>query len=168
MAQEEISFNLVLNGRSIRAEVDATKLHKILEICDMAPSLSLSGGLQIFEIYQIKNEDLNRRLVTASNDQIFISEVPLVLVFCANSSRSAQRFGERSNLFSVQDATIAAAYALGLSTVWVGPFDEEKVSAILNLPKDHRPIAILPIGYANENPKEKTTRSSNDLVQTIM
>jgi nitroreductase len=77
-------------------------------------------------------------------------------------------------LFSVQDATIAAAYAqlavcaLGLSTVWVGAFDEEKVSAILNIPKDHRPIAILLIGYANENPKEKTTRSSNDLVQTIM
>jgi len=39
----------------------------------------------------------------------------------------------------VQDATIAAAYAqlavcaLGLSTVWVGALDEEKISAILNL-----------------------------------
>jgi hypothetical protein len=54
----------------------------------------------------------------------FISEAPLVLVFCANPSRSVQRFGERSKLFSVQDVTIAAAYAqlavcvLGLSTVW--------------------------------------------------
>jgi nitroreductase len=176
MAQEVKSFNQVLNERrSIRAfrnnaEVDATKLHKILEICDMAPS---SGGLQTFEIYQIKNENL-KRLVRASNDQTFISEAPLVLVFCANPSRSVQRFGERSKLFSVQDATIAAAYAqlavcaLGLSTVWVGAFHEEKVSAILNLPKGHRPIAILPIGYANENPKEKTTRGPNDLLQIVM
>jgi FMN reductase [NAD(P)H] len=89
----------------------------------MTPS---SGGLQTFEIYQIKNEDLKRRLVTACNDQTFISQAPLVLVFCANSSRSVQKFGERSKLFSVQDATIAAAYtklavcALGLSTVcWI-------------------------------------------------
>jgi nitroreductase len=142
MAQEVKSFNQVLNGRrSIRAfrnnaEVDATKLHKILIICEMAPS---SGGLQTFEIYQIKNENLKRRLVGASNDQTFIFEAPLVLVFCANPSRSVQRFGERSKLFSVQDATIAAAYAqlavcaLGLSTVWVGALDEEKISAILNL-----------------------------------
>jgi nitroreductase len=59
MAQEDKSFNHVLNERrSIRAfrsnaEVDATKIHKILEIYDMAPS---SGGLQTFEIYQIKTE----------------------------------------------------------------------------------------------------------------
>jgi nitroreductase len=45
-------------------------------------------------------------------------------------------------------------------------FDEEKVSAILKLPKDHRPVAILPIGYANENPKEKT-RGPNNLLQII-
>jgi nitroreductase len=49
----------------------------------------------------------------------------------------------------------------------VGAFDEQKVSAILNLPKGHRPIAILPIGYANENPKEKTTRGPNDLLQIV-
>jgi alanine racemase len=38
-------------------------------------------------------------------------------------------------------------------------FDEEKVSVILSLTKDDRPVAILPIGYANGNPKEKTERS---------
>jgi len=72
MAQEEKSFNQVLNKRrSIRAfknnaEVDATKLHKILETCDMTPS---SGGSQTFEIYQIKNEDLKRRLVSQHNER---------------------------------------------------------------------------------------------------
>ncbi len=112
MTREEKSFNQVLNERrSIRdfkdnAEVDATILHKILETCDMTPT---SRGLQTFEIFQIKNEDLKRRLVTASNDQILISEAPLVLVFCTNPSRSVQRFGERLKSFSVQDGTIAAA-----------------------------------------------------------
>ncbi|MGC1930331.1 MAG: nitroreductase family protein [Candidatus Nitrosopolaris sp.] len=95
------------------------------------------------------------------------------MVFCANPSRSVWRFGERSKLFSVQDATIASAYAqlavcaLGLSTVWVGLFDEEKVSVILSLTKDDRPVAILSIGYANGNPKEKTERGPNNLLQII-
>lgn len=96
-----------------------------------------------------------------------------LIVLCVNPSRSVRRFGERSKLFSVQDATIAAAYAqlvvcaLGLSTVWVGLFDEEKVSLILSLTKDDRPVAILPIGYANGNPKEKTARGPNNLLQII-
>ena len=173
---EEKSFNQVLRERrSIRdfkrdAEVDVNTLNKILEICDLAPS---AGGLQTFEIYQIKNEDVKKQLVTAANDQAFISGAPLVLVFCADASRSVERFGERSKLFSVQDATIATAYAqlavyaLGLSTVWVGAFDEIKVSKILKLPENHRPVSMLPIGFPNEHPKEKTTRGPNSLLHVI-
>jgi nitroreductase len=172
----EKSFNQVLRERrSIRAfkrdaEVDVNTLNKILEICDLAPS---AGGLQTFEIYKIKNEEIKKQLVTAANDQAFISEAPLVLVFCADASRSVERFGERSKLFSVQDATIATAYAqlavcaLGLSAVWVGAFDEKKVSKILKLPEHHRPISMLPVGYANESPKEKTTRGSKNLLHVI-
>jgi nitroreductase len=172
----EKSFNQILRERrSIRAfkrdaEVDVNTLKKILETCDLAPS---AGGLQTFEIYQIKNEDVKKRLVTAANDQAFISEAPLVLVFCADASRSIERFGDRSKLFSVQDATIATAYAqlavcaLGLSTVWVGAFDENKVSKILELPEHYRPVSMLPIGFPNEYPKEKTTRGSNNLLHII-
>ena len=89
------------------------------------------------------------------------------------ASCSVERFGERSQLFSVPDATIAAAYAqltvytLGLSTVWIGAFDEKKVSEILQLPQGQRPVSILPIGYENEKPKEKTTRGSKDLLHTL-
>jgi nitroreductase len=68
---------------------------------------------------------------------------------------------------------IAAAYAqltvhaLGLSTVWIGAFDKKKVSEILHLPQGQRPIAILPIGYENEKPKEKTTRGLKDLLHVL-
>ena len=116
---------------------------------------------------------MKERLVSAAKDQAVIAQAPLLLVFCANPSRSVERFGERSQLFSVQDATIAAAYAqltvhaLGLSTVWIGAFDEKKVFEILQLPQSQRPVAILPIGYKNEEPKEKTTRESKDLLHIL-
>lgn len=168
---EEAFIELLRTRRSIRNFKDdlvsESHLNKILEACNLAPS---SGGLQTFEIYQIKNREIKEKLVSAAKDQTFVAQAPLLLVFCANPSRSVERFGERSQLFSVQDATIASAYAqltahaLGLSTVWVGAFDEKKVSEILHLPQSQRPVSILPIGYKNENPKEKTTRGAKDLL----
>lgn len=171
---EKPFFDLLKKRRSIRAfkteRVNDAKLNKILQACNMAPS---AAGLQAFEIYQVKNKEIKKSLVNAAKDQVFISEAPLLLVFCANQTRSVERFGERSNLFSIQDASIATAYAqlatytLGLSTVWVGAFDEKKVSEILHLPQGQKPIAILPIGYKNEKPKEKFTRGIKDLLHVI-
>jgi nitroreductase len=171
---EKSFFELLNKRRSIRSfkeePIEESKLDKIIEACNLAPS---SGGLQTFEIYRVKNREMREKLVSAAKDQALVAQAPLLLVFCANPSRSVERFGERSQLFSVQDATIAAAYAqltvhlLGLSTVWVGAFDEKKVSEILQLPQGQRPIALLPIGYENEKPKEKTTRGIKDLLHTL-
>ena len=171
---EKLFLDFLKTRRSIRSFKDEiigeSKLDVLLEACNLAPS---SGGLQTFEIYYVKDKKIKERLVSAARDQTFIAQAPLVLVFCANPSRSIERFGERSKIFSIQDATIAAAYAqltvhvLGLSTVWIGAFDENKVSEILKLSQDQRPVAILPIGYANEEPKDKTTRGSKDLLHIL-
>jgi len=171
---EKSFFEFLNKRRSIRSfkeePIEESKLDKIIETCNLAPS---SGGLQTYEIYRVKNREMREKLVSAAKDQALVAQAPLLLVFCANPSRSVERFGERSQLFSVQDATISAAYAqltvhlLGLSTVWVGAFDEKKVSEILQLPQGQRPIALLPIGYENEKPKEKTTRGIKDLLHTI-
>lgn len=48
---------------------------------------------------------------------------------------------------------LLAAYALGLSSCWVGAFDEEEVKFILELPEHIRPLAILPVGYSEEKPE---------------
>lgn len=168
-------FKLLHKRRSIRVFKkkginSRVVLMTILKACDMAPS---SGGLQTYEIYYVKNYDSRRKLVSAAHNQEFVAEAPLLLVFCANASRSAHKFGKRSQLFSVQDATIAASYAqlaiyaLGLTTVWTGAFDEKKVSEILNLPKEHRPVAMLPVGHPNEFPVAKTTRGPKDLLHMI-
>ncbi len=171
---EKMFFELLKKRRSIRSfkknAVNNSMLDKILKACDLAPS---SGGLQTFEIYQVKNKQKRKQLSAAAKDQTFVAQAPLLLVFCANPSRSVERFGKRSELFSVQDATIATAYAqlatcvMGLSTVWVGNFDEKRVSEILNLPHGYRLVAILPIGYKNEKPKEKSTRGFKDFLHVV-
>jgi nitroreductase len=57
-----------------------------------------------------------------------------------------------------------AAQELGLSTVWVGAFQEELVRQAAGIPSDLTPVAILPIGYAGEDPRSRPRRKLDDLV----
>ena len=76
--------------------------------------------------------------------------------------------GSKAKLFSIQDATIAASYtqliapAVGLSSVWVEAFNEQKVSVVPGLSDDIIPITLFPIGHKNEEPQnENNQRISN-------
>lgn len=167
-------FEVIDGRRSIRSfqrrPVEDTQLNTIIESCDKSPS---AGGLQSFEIYIAKDDKTKKLLAGAALDQSFIMEAPVVLVFCANPSRSRFKYGERSSLYSVQDATIAAAYsqltaqALELASAWLGAFDEGKVSKILRLPESQRPVSIIPIGYPNEIPSAKATRGAKQLIHGV-
>jgi nitroreductase len=110
----------------------------------------------------------------ASYDQEFLVQAPVVLVFCAVPSRSAVRYTERGEtLYCIQDATIActhvmlAATALGLGTVWVGAFDEDAVHTIIGAEPEHRPVAMLPIGYPNAAPRIRPRRALEDIVHPV-
>jgi len=165
-------FKIVEDRRSMRkyAEipVEEEKLQLILETANKAPS---AGNLQGYEIYVVRKLEQRQALVIAAWDQKFLAEAPVVLIFCANPSRSAVKYGERgATLYSIQDATIACTYsqlaakAKGLDTVWVGAFDEAAVSEIVYLPPDLRPIIMLPIGYAGRAPVVRPRRELRDLV----
>jgi len=139
-----MDFFAVVNERhSTRAfadrPVEAEKVQKILETANRAPS---AGDLQGYEIYRVTKAEHRSALVQAAFGQDFIAEAPVVLVFCANPARSAIWYEQRGvRLYSVQDATIACAFAmlaataLGLSTVWVGAFDEEAVRQAVGIPR---------------------------------
>ncbi len=171
--KEKNFFQVLQERRSIRkfnsTKIDKELIKKIINACDSSPS---AGGLQSFEIYYIDNLEIKNQIVKAAMDQEFIAEAPLLLVFCANSMRS-NKYGKKAELFSIQDATIAASYAqltacaLGLSSVWVGAFNHEKVSTILGLPDNITPITLLPIGYKDEEPQMKITRGSKEIVHNF-
>jgi len=132
--------------------VEKEKLEEILEAANSAPS---AGNLKARKILVIENKETKRKLAEAAFGQSFVAEAPIVLVFVALPEVSAGKYSERGQeLYAIQDATISASFAwlqavnLGLSSCWVGAFDEEEVRKILELDANERPIAILPIGYA--------------------
>lgn len=168
-------FEIINQRHSIRAyknkPVEPGKLQQVLQAVNLAPS---AGNLQAYEVYLACDNKHKTALVAAANDQDFLAQAPLVLVFCAHANRSAGRYqGCGIDLYCLQDATIACTFAmltataLGLSTVWVGAFGEDEVRYIINAPQAHRPVAMLPIGYSAESPRIRSRRSLNDLVHQI-
>jgi nitroreductase len=168
-------FELVSTRHSVRLyenrAVEKEKIQKILESANLAPS---AGNLQGYEIFVLTDKARLGLLVGAANGQDFLGQVPVVLVFCANPSRSSERYKERGEkLYSLQDATIActfammAATALGLSTVWVGAFDESEVKKIAGIPPSLQPVVLLPVGYSNDPSRSRSRRSLNDLIHIV-
>lgn len=149
--------------------VETEKLHAVLEMACAAPS---AGDLQSYRILVVTRQAERDALRKASQDQAFISEAPVCLVFCADLERSAQKYGERGKtLYGIQDATIAAAYAqlavvaAGLGSTWVGHFDERAVAELMELAPGLVPVALLSLGYPAELPEPSPRRPLDEVVK---
>ncbi|CAK0740874.1 putative NADH dehydrogenase/NAD(P)H nitroreductase AF_0226 [Gammaproteobacteria bacterium] len=148
--------------------VEPEKLHAVLEAACAAPS---AGDLQAYRIVVVNRQEERDALRRASGDQPFISEAPVCLAFCADSRRSAVRFGDRgAHLYALQDATIATAYAqlaivaAGLGSTWIGYFNESEVIRLLALEEGIVPVALLSIGYPAELPEPTARRPLGEVV----
>ena len=168
-------FETLNTRRSVRAftpkDVDAVTVKKIIESSMLAPS---AGGLQAYRIYLVREREALTGLALAAYGQDCVSNAPLALVFTADQKRSASKYeGRGFEFYSIQDATIAAAYsqlaaaALGLGSVWVGGFDPLEVSRIVKAGSYEVPVAIIPIGYPAESPERTPRRSIKNIVREV-
>lgn len=125
-------------------------VHELIEYANLAPS---AGNLQAREFIIIDDIEMKKRLSAAALDQDFIMEAPVNIVVCAHLGRISS-YGRRGiEFYCLQDAAAAVEHILlmavdsGLVACWVGAFDDDEVSKILNLPSYIRPVAIIPVGY---------------------
>jgi len=162
-------FSVMAKRRSTRKFsdkiVETAKIDKIISAADTAPT---AGNFQGFEIFYLKSPEKKKLLVAACNNQPYV-DAPVVLIFCKNPSRVKFDFSESIlKKFAIQDATLAAGYsqlaaqALGLSSIWIGMFDEQKIMDILET--DLVPSSVLCIGYPKQTKFPKPRRNLKDLV----
>ena len=165
-------FRIFATRRSTRkfakTKIEEWKVDKILASADTAPT---AGNFQGLKIFYVKNNKTKEALVEAANKQPYVN-APLVLVFCMDPARVNLKFPQNIlEKFSMQDATLAAAYAqiaasgLGLSSIWIGMIDEEKVKTILGT--ELRPSSMLCIGYPDKKKPPKSRRNLKELIEVI-
>jgi len=161
--------------RSVRSftkePVPEATVGRLVEAALRAPS---AGNLQPWKLVVVFKEETRQALAGACYHQSFIADAPVSIVVCLQPGKSAKVYGQRGeDMFQHQDVGAAienmllAATGYGLVTCWVGAFDEDKISQILELGGDLRPVAIIAVGYSQEDPRPIPRRNPDDVVKVI-
>ena len=96
---------------------------------------------------------LREELSDAALGQRMVREAPASLFYSAIFHRITVRYGERGILYAYIELGHSAqnvylqVEALGLGTVAVGAFNDDRVREVLNLPDYEFPMYIMPVGY---------------------
>ncbi len=97
--------------------------------------------------------DKRAALATACLGQQCVQQAAAGFVFAAVFQRTRAKYGPRADQYVHNEVGAAAenlclqATALGLGSVMVGAFDDGQVTQALDLPADHSPALVIPVGH---------------------
>lgn len=154
------------SGRPIEPE----KMEKILKAGQLAPT---AVNFQPQKIYILKSNEAIQKIRSLTQ---FAYDAPVVLLFCADLSKAWQSSAEPGYNTGEMDVSIVCthimleAWELGIGSVWVRGFDARQVAKAFDLPKNIKPICLLPIGYPSEDsapyaPWHNTFRPLSEMVE---
>ena len=164
----------IYDRKSVRVfedrEISAEEKTAILNAACQAPT---AGNQQLYTILDITDQTLKEKLVKTCDDQPFIAQAKMVLIFCADCRKWYRAFQAAGCdprepavgdlLLAVSDANIAAqnavvaAESLGIGSCYIGDVMEncEAQRELLGLPKYVFPAAMLVFGYPTEQQKNR-------------
>jgi len=77
--------------------------------------------------------------------------------------RLVARLFDASDTMLPGEHIVLSAVNFGLSSCWIGLLDVSRASAILNLPEKYACLFLIPIGYADEEPRKITRKPVNEV-----
>ena len=159
----------LMERKSIRVfldkEISKEDKETILTCAMNAPS---AGNQQMYTIIDVTDQKLKEELVKTCDNQPFIAQGKMVLIFCADFYKWYKGFEETDSgprtpgvgdmLIATSDANIAAqnavvaAHSLGIGSCYIGDIMEnyEKQRELLGLPEFVFPCAMLVFGYPTD------------------
>ena len=131
--------------------VEKAKLDAVLEAAALAPTGCNNQPQRILVVDEPAVLEKIRRCTS------YQFGAPVTLVVCYDTTACwVNRVGEP---IGETDAAIVTthmqleAVEQGLGTCWVASFDRAKLQAELDIPKNYRPMALLPMGYPADGAK---------------
>lgn len=166
-------MDTIRNRRSVvrfaRDLVDDEKIETILEAGRWAPSWL---NKQPWSFILITDNEIKQQLgeVVPTVFAQGLREAPICIVVTVDTTEDPFHFVE-DGAAATQNMALAA-HSVGLSSCWIGLFDlkkhkgsaEAKAKKILEIPKSHRIIALIPIGLPQFEVHKKNRKALNQLV----
>jgi len=167
------SVDTILSHRSVRSylpdPLPPGTLELLIASAQSAPS---SANMQTWSVVAVTDPERKAELCKLANNQIFVQQAPVCLVWLADLGRLAHIAENRGLppvaldyvellVKAVVDASVAAqnatvaAESLGLGTVYVGAIrkNTQEVATLLNLPAFIFPVFGFCVGYPNPDVK---------------
>lgn len=159
------------NRRSIRKftedAVSPEKVSQVLEAARLAPSWK---NLQAWEILVVTDSRKRREVAEALEGnpaQKGITQAPVLLVVCADPDMSGV-MGDKeyymADIGIIMAHIMIQAAEIGLGTVFIGLFDENKIREILPVPEKYRIVALTPLGYPEKQPAPRPRKGIEEIV----
>ncbi len=154
------TFESIEKRRSVRKfndlPVEWEKVGNILRAAQLAPS---SGNVQDCRFIVVTDKTKRAALANAALKQHWIAQAPVIMIVYSEPKPTQRFYGLRGEkLYTIQNSAAAAENIIlaatdqGLSTCWVGAFDESMVNSVIGAPDSVRPQVIIPIGYSDDEP----------------
>ncbi|MCF8308083.1 MAG: SagB/ThcOx family dehydrogenase [Bacteroidales bacterium] len=105
------------------------------------------------KIKKVTAGDLRADLGSAALNQEWVEEAPLSIVITGVYERTTRKYTHHGERYvhieagHIGENLALQAESLGLGMVTVGAFQAKRVQKVLNLPNDHQPLYIIPMGY---------------------
>ena len=104
------------------------------------------------DMVRVAEGDRRLDLATAAYDQEQVQHAAVVIALSAAYERIVQKYGQRGVPYTHMEAGMAAenvhlqAAALGLGTVIMGAFDDDRVRELIELGINEKPLVLMPVG----------------------
>ncbi len=174
------AVDCIKGRRSIRRftkqAVDHSLLEEVIEAASYAPSWKHSQTIRYIAVEgDLKDRIGSECTSTYPNNGVIIQNAPLLIAVTVIRGRCGyEKDGSftthRGDTWQMFDAGVAseafclAAYEKGLGTVIMGIFDEEKIVNLLEIPENRELIALIPVGYPDEEPAAPRRKPVSDLL----
>ena len=165
--------------RSIRKykniQVEEEKIREILESGRIAPS---GSNTQPWHFIVIKSEEMRKKVSYVCHDQKWMLQAP-VFIACVADIRCRIKEGDisineknsenevkliiRDTSLAIENMMLQASEA-GLGTCCVAWFTENEIRPVLNIPDDKYVVAVITVGYSDEQPKMRPRKSLEEIV----
>ncbi|MEG0284333.1 MAG: nitroreductase family protein [Erysipelotrichales bacterium] len=169
----------IYDRRSIRdyseKEVSQEQLEQVIDAARHAPS---GSNTQPWRFIVVKDTKKREELSFISEKQEWMNKAPISIVCIAEGSvrgiEEDQLLDEETPGHQakrlVRDTSIAITHLileaehLGLSTCWVGWYEQEDIKKVMNLPQNTYVVGVITLGYAKNKVKARKRKELNEIL----